>query len=113
MIKHLAKVGVKAIKTSNSGASFTITKNKEIADAYRGDLLCNLDGWQFNAEVKGRADDSGWKCVKEWLGNADMLFIIEDFKKPLAVIPWHIFELLMSKTTPKPFDGIELSDLEI
>jgi len=95
MIEKLQKIGIRAIRTANSGAAHTISKDKALSSSYRGDLFCALEKWQFAAEVKARSDDSGWKCVKEWMGNADMLFICEDRKDPLVVIPFHIFTTLV------------------
>ena len=94
MIEKLERIGIKAMRTANSGAAFTIAKDKALGAAYRGDLFCKLGEWVFSSEVKARADDSGWKCVKEWLKDADMLFICEDRKDPLVVMPFHILSVL-------------------
>ena len=39
-------------------------------------------------EVKARAAAAGWKSVVAWLGDADALFLVEDRKSPLVVLPW-------------------------
>ena len=94
VIDKLEKIGIRAMRTANSGAAHTISKDKALSATYRGDLFCKLGEWVFSSEVKARADDSGWKCVKEWLGNADMLFICEDRKEALVVMPFHILSVL-------------------
>ena len=66
MIEKLEKIGIKAMRTANSGAAHTISKDRALSATYRGDLFCKLEEWVFSSEVKARADDSGWKCVKEW-----------------------------------------------
>lgn len=114
MIEKLEKIGIKAMRTANSGAAHTISKDRALSATYRGDLFCKLEDWVFSSEVKARADDSGWKCVKEWLANADMLFICEDRKEPLVVMPFHILSILsdMVRKTDASLDSIAPNDPE-
>jgi len=45
------------------------------------------------AEVKGRADGSGFKTITKWMGEppVDVLFCIEDRKDPLVVLRWETY----------------------
>ena len=45
------------------------------------------------AEVKGRADGSGFKTITKWMGDppVDVLFCIEDRKDPLVVLRWETY----------------------
>ena len=42
----------------------------------------------LRAEVKGRASGGGFKTIEFWLGDADMLVIIQDRQEPLVVQRW-------------------------
>lgn len=57
-----------------------------------GDLWIHLhpkDPTPAVAEVKARAHAQGWKNIKGWLGNNNLLFLREDQEKePLVVMPW-------------------------
>ena len=45
------------------------------------------------AEVKDRADGSGFKTITKWMGEppVDVLFCIEDRKDPLVVLRWETY----------------------
>ena len=49
------------------------------------------------AEVKARADGSGFKTITKWMGNppVDALFLIEDRKDPLVVLRWEIYREIL------------------
>jgi hypothetical protein len=71
---------------------------------YKGDLkafVCGL-GVALQVEVKARANASGWSKVKDWLGDNDLLLLVEDRMTPLVVMPWYVFEGVM-----KAVDGPE------
>lgn len=42
----------------------------------------------FRGESKGRKRDNGFKQIKDWLDDADILFIKEDNKDFIVVMPW-------------------------
>ncbi len=47
-------------------------------------------------EVKGRASAQGhWSKVAAWLAGKHALFLIEDRKPPLVVLPWAIWERML------------------
>lgn len=66
-------------------------------EGYKGDIQVNLEGLATTliVEVKARAKASGWQSVKKWLGENDMLLLVEDREEPLVVIPWCVLELLL------------------
>lgn len=55
------------------------------------------DVWieDMKAEVKARAEGSGFKTLERWLGDNDLLFLRRDRKSPLVVMPWKTYERLM------------------
>ena len=54
----------------------------------------------FVAEVKGRGKGQGFKLITNWLGDNDMLFLLEDRKDPLVVLPWTTYKQLLAPDTP-------------
>ena len=58
-----------------------------------GDVQINLfDGeLPLVGEVKARKGGIGWKVISRWLGTKDILFLKEDYKDPLVVLPWNIY----------------------
>lgn len=67
------------------------------SEGFKGDLLIHGPGIDLGAEVKARANGEGWKKVKEWLGDHDLLILVEDRQEPLVVVPWAVFERLVSE----------------
>ena len=51
------------------------------------------------AEVKARADGSGFKTIVTWMGNppADLLFLIQDRADPLVVMGWPTYRAFLEK----------------
>lgn len=49
----------------------------------------------FLAEVKARASGEGFATIARWLGDANLLFLMEDRRPPLVVLPWAIYLLLL------------------
>lgn len=58
---------------------------------YAGDLRI-LD---LVAEVKARANGEGFKTLEAWLGDNDLLFLRRDRQRPLVVLPWGTYLVLM------------------
>jgi hypothetical protein len=84
MVQALQALDIHAEKIPLSGA----VKGGE----FEGDLLLRLPGWlPGKAEVKCRAGAAGWTVIKNWLSTHDFLFLKEDRKEPLVVMPYNIF----------------------
>ena len=51
------------------------------------------------AEVKGRADGSGFKTILTWMGNppVDLLFLIQDRSDPLVVMGWPTYREILGR----------------
>ena len=62
------------------------------AAGFKGDLIVN-DKWV--AEVKGRGKGQGFTLINNWLGVNDMLFLIQDRRDPLVVLPWKTYKELL------------------
>lgn len=80
--------GARAVRIPLSGA----------ASGFKGDIQLTLypTSAPLVAEVKARENGAGWKTIKEWLGDNDLLVLIEDRSEPLVVVPWYVFEDLFS-----------------
>jgi hypothetical protein len=59
------------------------------------DLSITVDGKELRGEVKARREASGWKTLKGWIKNADVLFLIEDREPPLVVLRWETYRSLL------------------
>lgn len=66
---------------------------------FAGDLICVIGGHTLRGEVKARAQAKGWQTIKDWIKEADLLFLVEDHHKPLVVLPWETWELLAGGRT--------------
>ena len=64
---------------------------------FKGDMQFNIEGWIGTAEIKARANAEGWKTIIDWLGDNDMLVLMQDRKDPLIVLPWYSFTTLIDK----------------
>jgi len=64
---------------------------------YKGDIRAFVDalGVPLQIEVKARATADGWGVTKKWLGENDMLFLIEDRQEPLVMLSWRTFSQLL------------------
>jgi hypothetical protein len=100
MVAKLEEIGIKAQRVPLSGGVGGVKPDDELAVQFRDDLLCKLEFWLFRAEVKARASADGWTTVKKWLGQSDMLLLVENRKEPLVVLPWHSFDQIVSMITP-------------
>jgi len=74
--EYFRSVGINAQRVPLSGSA---------GGDFCDDVLCKLEDWLFRCEVKARAEAQGWVTIKKWLGNSDMLMLIEDRTKPLVV----------------------------
>ena len=86
-VNNLVKHGIEAKRVPLSGA----------CDGFKGDIklwlhncgFCEL--MEYTAEVKARKNAAGFKMVKQWLGDNDILFLKEDYAPPLVVMGWSVF----------------------
>ena len=86
LVNRLKDSGVTAQRVPLSG----------MCAGYKGDIELQVGGEPWVAEVKSRAQASGWRMVKVWLGENDLLFLREDgVKDPLVVMNWNRFMDLM------------------
>ena len=46
-------------------------------------------------EIKARANGAGWKTLVKWMKTCDALFLKEDRKDPLVVLPWKTYAMLV------------------
>lgn len=87
---HIA-LGIKSERVPLSGAVRFRNTEKTDVDVYvNGE---SEDPWV--TEVKGRANGAGWKTIADWLGDGDALFLVQDRKAPLVVMPWRRWVDLM------------------
>ena len=68
---------------------------------------------EVTVEIKARSTDSGFKSIKEWLGDHEMLMIIEDRKKPLCVLDYDFFKFLVDNFEPKDNSKLKVNWKEI
>ena len=92
----LRSIGVQAQRVPLSGAMHR--DDVPESEMWRDDLLCQVDGWLFRAEVKARADAKGWQTINQWLGTSDALILMQDRSEPKVVLPWRSFTTLIDHT---------------
>lgn len=61
------------------------------------DLAIKVDGNDLRGEVKARREGAGWKTIKNWIKNADVLFLVEDRQPPLVCLRWETYISLVSQ----------------
>ena len=54
------------------------------------------------AEVKGRKSGQGFTVLERWLGDYDLMFLRRDRADPLVVMPWRVWERLLTHGKPNP-----------
>jgi hypothetical protein len=54
----------------------------------------------YTAEVKARGDGNGFRTLIRWLAGHDALFLWQDRKEPLVVVPMHVWLELLSLIRP-------------
>ena len=66
--------------------------------SFSGDVRIDTDvnnGGCLLGEVKARKGATGWKTIKGWLGNNDVLFLVEDCCEPLVVLTWASYQAVL------------------
>jgi Holliday junction resolvase len=82
-------IGVHAERYPLSGASHFRGSGHDL-DIYGDD-----DGPPLHAEVKARKDGKGYTTIENWLGPHDLLFLKSNRRKPMVVMPWHVYAWFM------------------
>lgn len=86
IVHNHTAVGVGCLRVPLSGA----------AVGYKGDIKIDiLDG--LTGEAKSRKGGSGFKTIRRWLGDHDVLFLKEDGAPPMAVIPWPLYSRMVAQ----------------
>jgi len=86
-VNDLRDNGIEAKRVPLSGA----------CDGFKGDIRLWLhncgfcEQMEYTAEVKARKNAAGFKQIKNWLGDNDILFLKEDHAPPLVVMEWSTF----------------------
>ena len=72
-----------------------------VGGEYYGDVILQfgkgLQKYRAVGEVKSRKSGSGWKTIAKWMVQSPvhLLFLREDYKSPLVVMDWYLFESLI------------------
>lgn len=81
--KKLEKLGVRRVRAQpGSGAFGTRVSEASLT----GDNAFQVGDMAFRQEVKSRADDSGFKVIKDWMRDCDVLTIKQDRQPALHVL---------------------------
>ena len=82
-------IGIHAERYPLSGASHFRGSGHDL------DIYAEADQPPLHAEVKARSTGEGFAQIEKWLGDFDMLILKRNRKKPLVVLPWHVYEWFM------------------
>ena len=63
------------------------------APGFKGDLT--QIAHKFTAEVKARKNGQGWATIESWLGTHDLLFLRQDRRNPIVVMPLDVYFSLL------------------
>jgi hypothetical protein len=94
------KCGIHAERVPLSGASHYQGNGGDIDIYVRG-----RGAPPYTAEVKARANGSGFKMLADWLAGHDALFLWQDRAAPLVVLPLHVWLELLSLAAPANDEG--------
>lgn len=85
----LLEIGLSAERVPLSGA---------LGGKYDGDIVIpSIEHPEFVTEVKARKNNSGFAVIQNWMKDKDMLFIKQNNKEFIVVLPWKIYEKLIKK----------------
>jgi len=100
--KKLEALGVrKAVAQPGSGAYGT----RNDIGFLQGDNSYEIAGRQFKQECKSRADDSGFKVIKDWMQGCDVLTIKQDRQPPMHVLSDEAYLHLMGSANAASIQG--------
>lgn len=91
--RHL-DIGIHAERVPLSGA---------VGGRFSGDIdvyAFGIDKHQLVTEVKARANGEGFATLERWLSDNDALFLRRDRKDPLVVLPWRVWQHLLTGKDP-------------
>jgi Holliday junction resolvase len=86
LVNELKLHGLNATRVPLSGAG-----------SIKGDIMINIDGHNYVAEAKARANGEGFKKLEDWLGGNDFLVLKKDRSTPMVCMTWDMFLTLMEK----------------
>ena len=89
IVKAHHDIGVPAERVPLSGAA---------GGSFAGDIDVYVYGdrrAQLVSEVKSRKNGEGFKTLTRWMGENDILFLVEDRHDPLVVLPWRVWAELL------------------
>ena len=66
-----------------------------LSGAAGGHFVGDIKIGNIIAEVKARSEGSGFKMLEKWLGDNHLLFLRQDRKNPLVVIPWDVYSKMI------------------
>ncbi|RME09036.1 MAG: hypothetical protein D6816_04840 [Bacteroidetes bacterium] len=81
LVRLLCEAGLEAHRVPLSGA----------VSGYEQDVVLEIGGKEFRAEVKGRKEGTGFKLLERWLGEHGFLFVKRDRKPWLVVMSFERF----------------------
>jgi hypothetical protein len=81
--KKLEKLGVGRVRMQPGSGAFGTRVNET---ALQGDNTFEIAGHRLRQECKSRANDSGFKVIKDWMQSCDVLTIKQDRQAPLHVL---------------------------
>lgn len=81
--KALEAMGVKRVVLQPGSGAYG-TRND--VTFLQGDLSVQIAGRTLKIECKSRADDSGFKVIKDWMQGCDVLVIKQDRQPPMHVL---------------------------
>jgi hypothetical protein len=71
----------------------------------QGDLSVQIAGVTLRIECKSRADDSGFKVIKDWMQGCDVLTIKQDRQPPMHVLSDEAYLHLMGSANAASIQG--------
>ena len=80
-------IGLDALRVPLSGAS----------EGFKGDVIVTIRDRKLQAEVKSRANGSGFTTLERWLGDNDALFLRRDRADAVVVLPWRTWAWLVGE----------------
>lgn len=92
IVKLHEEIGVHAERYPLSGSSRFRGQGHDV-DVY----AFGTDEAPLVGEVKGRKGADGFRLLERWLGDDDMLFLRRDRARPLVVLPWRVWERLLTE----------------
>lgn len=81
--KKLEKIGVGRVRAQPGSGAFG-TRVDEVG--LQGDNCFQIGTTRFRQECKSRADDNGFKVIKDWMRDCEVLTIKQDRQPPLHVL---------------------------